>query len=237
MKLQKETKTAAKRDRAHGKWYGDACGAAFALEVIGERWSLLIVRELMLGARRFSDLRASLPGISAKVLTERLEGLEAAGVLLRRKLSPPAAVQVYELTEWGYHAEPALQELGRWAARSPAHDPTLPLSPVSLMLSLRTMIDHEAAKAVSATIRFEVGAQDRFIARLADGELAIARAADGDPAPDFTVAMPVALPFLRVVYGKQPLGDVLAEGELAVTGDRDLAERVFALFALPPKCG
>ena len=70
MKLQKETK-------AHGKWYGDACGAAFALELIGERWALLIVRELMLGPRRFSDLRASLPGISAKVLTERLEGLEA----------------------------------------------------------------------------------------------------------------------------------------------------------------
>ncbi len=226
----------AKAERAHGVWYDDACGTAFALELIGERWSLLIVRELMLGARRFSDLRASLPGISAKVLTDRLEGLEAAGVLLRRKLPPPAAVQVYELTEWGYLAEPAIQELGRWAARSPAHDPRLPLSPVSLMLSLRTMIDHEAARAVAATIAFDIGGE-RFLARLAGGELAIARAADGDPAPDFTVTTPVALPFLRVVYGKQPLDAVMAEGELAVTGDRDLAERVFALFALPPKCG
>jgi DNA-binding HxlR family transcriptional regulator len=235
MKLQKETKESKKAEGGHGKWYGDACGTAFALELIGERWSLLIVRELMLGGRRFSDLRASLPGISAKVLTERLESLEVAGVLLRRKLPPPASAQIYELTEWGYHAEPAIQELGRWAARSRDHDPTLPLSPVSLMLSMRTMIDHEAARPLAATIRFEVG-EDRFCARLAWGELAIARAAEGDPAPDFTVAMPRPLPFLRVVYGKQPLETVMAEGELSVTGDVELARRVFAVFALPPKC-
>ena len=134
----------------HGKWYGDACGTAFAMELVGERWSMLIIRELMLGGRRFSDLRGSLPGISAKVLTERLAGLEQAGVLTRRKLPPPAATQVYELTQWGYLAEPAIQELGRWAARSPAHDPTLPLSPVGFMLSLRTMLDKEGAKTFSA---------------------------------------------------------------------------------------
>ena len=86
MKLQKETK-------AHGKWYDDACGTAFALELVGERWSLLIVRELMLGPRRFTDLRAGLPSISAKVLTERLEGLEKAGILTRRLLPPPASAQ------------------------------------------------------------------------------------------------------------------------------------------------
>ena len=235
MKLQKETKRSAKGGRRHGKWYSDACGTAFALELIGERWSLLIVRELMLGARRFSDLRASLPGISAKVLTERLESLEEAGALLRRKLPPPAAVQVYELTEWGYHAEPAIQELGRWAARSRDHDPTLPLSSVSLMLSMRTMIDHDAARPLKAAIRFEVG-EDRFFARLADGELAVARATEGDPAPDFTVSMPRPLPYLRVIYGKQPLEDVTAEGELAITGDVELARRVFAVFSLPPKC-
>ena len=235
MKLQKETKGSKKADSGHGKWYGDACGTAFALELIGERWSLLIVRELMLGGRRFSDLRASLPGISAKVLTERLESMEAAGVLLRRKLPPPVSAQVYELTEWGYHAEPAIQELGRWAARSPGHDPTLPLSSVSLMLSMRTMIDREAARPLTATIRFEVG-EDRFFARLADGELAITRAAESDPAPDVTVAMPRPLPFLRVIYGKQPLDTVAAEGELKVGGDVALARRVFAVFSLPPKC-
>jgi len=233
MKLQKETESSRAR---HGRWYGDACGTAFALELVGERWSLLIVRELMLGGRRFSDLRRVLPGISAKVLTERLESLEAAGVLIRRQLAPPASVQIYELTEWGYLAEPAIQELGRWAARSPEHDPTLPLTPVSLMLSMRTMIDHEAARAVTATMRFEVG-DDRFYARLQDGEFTVARAGEDDPPADFTVRMEKALPFLRVIYGKQLLESVTAQGELAVEGDVDLAKRAFAAFSLPPKIG
>ena len=101
MKLQLETKL-------HGKWYDDACGTAFAMELVGERWSLLIVRELMYGPLRFSDLRAGLPAISAKVLTERLAGLENTGILVRRKLAPPAAVQVYELTKWGASARTCL---------------------------------------------------------------------------------------------------------------------------------
>ena len=119
--------------------YEDACGAAHALDLVGERWALLVVRELMLGPKRFGELRASLPGLSANVLTQRLDGLEAAGVLARRKLPPPASVQVYELTPWGYESEPIFQALGRWAARSPKHDPSLPLSAVSLFLSFRTM--------------------------------------------------------------------------------------------------
>jgi DNA-binding HxlR family transcriptional regulator len=97
--------------------YDDACGTAHALDLVGERWALLVARELMLGPKRFSDLRASLPGISANVLTQRLEGLEASGVLSRRRLPPPASVQVYELTPWGYELEPAILEMGRWAAR------------------------------------------------------------------------------------------------------------------------
>src|SRR5687768_5381877 len=168
MKLQKETKTLAD----HGKWYQDACGTAFAMELVGERWSMLIIRELMLGGRRFSDLRGSLPGISAKVLTERLTGLEQAGVLVKSKLPPPAATQVYELTAWGYLAEPAIQELGRWAARSPEHDPTLPLSPVGFMLSLRTMVDNEAANSLSGTIGLETGGES-FVGHLVGGELPI----------------------------------------------------------------
>jgi DNA-binding HxlR family transcriptional regulator len=147
MKLQKETD----RPRiVHGRWYDDACGTAFALELVGERWALLIVRELMFGARRFSDLRGGLPGISAKVLTERLDGLERAGIVRRRHLPPPAAAQVYELTAWGYQAEPVLQELGRWAAMSPDHDPTLPLSAASLIISFRTMFDPPRADGLTA---------------------------------------------------------------------------------------
>lgn len=136
MKLSKVTENAAVITRRR---YGDACGAAHALDLLGERWALLVMRELMFGPKRFGDLRADLPGISANVLTQRLEGLEAAGVLGRRKLPPPASAQVYELTPWGDESEPIFQTLGRWAARSPAHDPSLPISAASLMLSLRTV--------------------------------------------------------------------------------------------------
>src|SRR3954468_21365474 len=98
MKSQKVTDAG----QAAGKRrYDDACGTAHALDLVGERWALLVMRELMFGPKRFSDLRAGLPGISANVLTQRLEGLEASGVVMRRRLPPPAAANVYELTEWG----------------------------------------------------------------------------------------------------------------------------------------
>lgn len=203
------------------------------MELVGERWSMLIVRELMLGGRRFSDLRASLPGISAKVLTERLAGLEGAGVLIKRKLPPPAATQIYELTEWGYMAEPAIQELGRWAARSPGHDPTLPLSPVSFMLSLRTMIDHEAARHLNVTAGFTVSAES-FLAELRGGVMAVRRADPGEGEIGFAADEP--LPLLRLFYGKQPL-DEAERGGVEATGDRALAARFVALFALPEKVG
>ncbi len=222
----------ASSQKLHGRWYEDACGTAFAMELVGERWSMLIVRELMLGGRRFSDLRASLPGLSAKVLTERLASLEQAGVLTRRKLPPPASSQVYELTEWGYLAEPVIQELGRWAARSPAHDPTLPLSPVSFMLSLRTMIDREAARTLDVSAGFTVSGES-FLAELNGGEMPVRRAQPGEGEIGF--AAPVALPLLRVFYGKQDPVEAAEAGAIALRGDPQLARRFTALFALPPK--
>src|SRR5215204_4140654 len=81
--------------------YDDGCAAAHALDLIGERWALLVVRELLLGPKRFTDLRAGLPNASPNVLAQRLRELEAAGIVRRRKLPPPAASRVYELTEWG----------------------------------------------------------------------------------------------------------------------------------------
>lgn len=225
MKLQKET-------GSHGRWYGDACGTAFALELVGERWSLLIVRELMLGGRRFSDLRASLHGISAKVLTERLESLEQAGVLNRRKLPPPASAQIYELTEWGYLAEPAIQELGRWAARSPDHDPHLPLSPVGMMLSMRTMLVPSAMGDASGTIGIAVGA-DEFLADLQHGELPVRRGPVETGDTVFRMAAPT--PMLRMIYGHEPLEDVEISSDLIVEGNRDLARFFVNMFALPAK--
>lgn len=226
MKLQKET-------RLHGKWYDDACGTAFALELIGERWSLLIVREMMFGPCRFTDLRAGLPGISAKVLTERLEGLERAGILTRGHLPPPASAQVYELTPWGYMADAAIMELGRWAARSPCHDPTLPLSAASLMLSFRTMFDPKLAAHEKLTLAFRIGAQE-FSVGIDEGEIAVSRGRS--QSADATIAAPVASVIAGAVYGKLPF-DALASASLVVTGDLAAAQRFVDLFHLPEKLG
>lgn len=223
MKLQKET--------PHGKWYDDACGTAFALEVIGERWALLVLRELMFGPLRFTDLKAALPGISAKVLTERLTGLEAAGVLTRHTLPPPSGAQVYLLTEWGLMAEPMIQEMGRWAARSTCHDPRLPLSPVSLMLSLRTMLDRKAAKGLSADVGFAVAGQE-FRARLGNRKLPITR----EPVlgADIVVRAPDAALVAATIYAGIPVADLPG---LAIEGDLRAWKRFAALFNLPPKVG
>src|SRR5205085_4882656 len=174
-----------RRESPSRRSYDDACGAAHALDLVGERWALLVMRELMLGPKRFGDLRASLPGISANVLTQRLESLEAIGALNRRKLPPPASVQVYELTPWGYESEPIFQALGRWAARSPSHDPTLPLSAVSLMLSFRTMFDPARARGFAARIGFRIG-EESFVVVIAKGRLDASRAALDDVQAIFT---------------------------------------------------
>jgi DNA-binding HxlR family transcriptional regulator len=214
------------------RWYDDACGTALALELVGERWALLIVRELMFGPRRFSQLRASLNGISANVLTQRLEGLEVAGIVIRRKLPPPADdVQVYELTPWGYESETAIQELGRWAVRSPQHDATLPLSAASIMLSFRTMIDRSRSGEKPMTAGFRLG-NESFVARLDTQGIAVRRA-ETDEA-DFVIhAKPTAL--AAVVYGGMPLADAETAGMVKLTGDRKLAEYFTTLFPLPAK--
>jgi DNA-binding HxlR family transcriptional regulator len=229
VKLPKETKHLS----GHGKWYADACGTAFAMELVGERWSLLVVRELMLGPRRFSELRKALNGISAKVLTERLESLERAGAVMKRTLPPPAGVQVYELTEWGYLAEPAIQELGRWAATSPHHDPTLPLSPVSLMLSFRTMLDKARATEFDAIIGFEI-AGESFRAELRDGQLPIRRGPIDDAQVIFRAP---AAPLLAALFYRKIAAPDLAGQGVRIDGDAKVAERFVDLFHLPAKVG
>src|SRR5690349_22720154 len=119
----------------------------------------------MLGGRRFSDLRAELPGISANVLGQRLEELEARRVVQRRRLPPPAKVQVYELTPWGHDAEPILQALARWAVRSPHRPSGLPISGVGLLLSFRTMFDLKGAKGAEAVVGFRFG-EAGYLARI-----------------------------------------------------------------------
>jgi alkyl sulfatase BDS1-like metallo-beta-lactamase superfamily hydrolase len=154
-------------------------------------------------------------------------------VLVRRKLPPPASAQVYELTPWGYEAEPIFQTLGRWAARSPAHDPTLPLSAVSLFLSFRTMFDASRAEGLSAHVGFRIGAET-FLVRIEDGEVQVGRG--GIDAADAVIsgAAPVVA---AAVYGGVPLDQLEAQGALKISGDRALAKRFVTLFVLPPKVG
>jgi DNA-binding HxlR family transcriptional regulator len=223
-------------DSNHGpsrRRYDDACGTAHALDLIGERWALLVLRELMLGPKRFSDLRADLPGISANTLTQRLEGLEATGLVVRRRLPPPASAQVYELTEWGYEAEPIVQVMGRWATRSPAHDPTMPLSATSLMLSFRTMGDPARMKGLKARIGFRIGAET-FVVGIADGRMTAERGGIEGADLIFTGPAPA---IAGAVYGGVPVEALEAGGALRLEGDRALAARFVTLFPLPPKAG
>ncbi|MEO6718414.1 MAG: helix-turn-helix domain-containing protein [Novosphingobium sp.] len=222
MKLQKETST-------HGKWYDDACGAAFALELIGERWSALVMREMMFGPRRFTDLRAGLPSISAKVLTARLEGLEQSGLVRRRQLAPPAASQVYELTPLGQSADGLLLEMCRWSFAMPGWDRSLPTSSAALMLSMRALFDADAAAglAVEGTIRI---AGDTFRVSVADSRFKVERSEDGDAR--FVISAPSTGPLRRLVYGKVAPEDLSGFG-LSVTGDESLALQFIDLFHLP----
>ncbi len=226
MKLEKITDKAGRR-------YHDACGAAHGLDLIGERWALLVIRELMMGPRRFGDLRKDLHGISANVLTQRLEGLEASGILRRRKLPPPASVQVYELTAWGYEIKPVFMVLGRWAARSPMHDPTLPISAVSIMQSFETMFDPALAGEEVMTLGFVFG-DEPFVVHIEKGALTTRR--DATDAAEVVVTTHPPL-VAACVYSKVPPAVFEGDGLMALTGDRAVFERFVGFFNLPEKAG
>lgn len=209
------------------KAYVDGCAAAHALDLLGDRWTLLVVREMLLGPRRFSDIRKALPGISANVLTQRLEELEARSILVRRRLPPPASVQVYALTQWGMETEEMFKVLGRWAARSPLK-PHGPMSIVSTIMSMRTMFDAGRAGDMRAVVGFVFG-EEQFVAHIADGTIAIDR---GDVAAADVIFTGDRDSLVAALYGGVPL-DALAD-VLTVTGDHALAARFLRLFPLPP---
>src|SRR6476661_7222739 len=180
--LEKITKL---RQNQEKRRYDDACGLAHALDLLGERWAMLVLRELAYGPRRFSGLKRDLPGISANVLTQRLNELESRGLVRRTKLPPPASIQVYEATEWGLEAIPTIAALGRWAARSPLHDPTLAMSHVSVIMSLQTLISAERAKGLGARIGFRLD-DVSYVTTVHDGRLDVKRAEIRDCAVQFT---------------------------------------------------
>lgn len=189
------------------------------------------MRELMLGPKRFGDLRASLPGLSANVLTQRLEGLESYGVLKKRKLPPPASVQVYQLTEWGLDAEGIIKTMGYWAARSPDHDTNQPLSAVSLMMSFRTMFDADKAEGKDVTLEFRLG-DETFHCVVRDAELANGR---GEATAPEAVITGDPEPIAGIVYGEVDPSEMVAQGALKIDGDLDAVRRFASFFELPEK--
>ncbi|MDT4937734.1 MAG: hypothetical protein QOG80_1405 [Pseudonocardiales bacterium] len=206
--------------------YDDPCGIARAMDVIGDRWAVLVVRELVFGAKRFAQLRAGLQGISPNVLSQRLRELEAAGVVRRTVLEPPANVAVYELTDRGRALEPVLIELGRWGSREQITSQR-DLSVSALLLALKTVFDPAAARDARYVVRLE---GDTFTITVADGALGIERG----PAPDADVVLDTDAATLRAVaFGRLPLAAAEAEGLLRVTGDRRLAARFGRLFPVP----
>jgi DNA-binding HxlR family transcriptional regulator len=205
--------------------YEDACGLAHAMELLGERWAMLVLRELAYGPRRFSELRADLVGISANVLTQRLTELEARGLVRKTKLPPPASVQVYEATDWGLEAVPLIASLGRWAARSPWHDPTLQMSHVSVMMSLQTLISAEVAGDLRARVGFRFG-DISYVATVHDGRLDVDRTSVEDCDVVFS-GPPSAV--AAVIHGGAPFDLIRIEG------DMELAKRFVKLFPLPTK--
>jgi len=207
------------------KRFEDACGLAHAMDLIGERWAMLVLRELAYGPRRFSGLKRDLTGISANVLTQRLTELEARGLVRKSKLPPPASVQVYEATEWGLEAIPVIANLGRWAARSPLHDPTLPMSHVSIVMSLQTLISPERAAGVDMRVGFRLGDAD-YVTTVREGRLDVERTEPVDCAVTF-IGPPTAV--AGVIHGGAPFDTIRIEG------DFDLARRFIGLFVLPAK--
>lgn len=188
---------------------------------------MLILRELAYGSRRFSELKADLPGISANVLTQRLIELEERGLVRKMRLPPPASVQVYEATPWALEVSPVIGKLGKWAARSPLHDPTLPLSHAAIMMSLQTMLDPQRARGLVGRFGFRFG-EISYSAALRDSELLVMRGV-GEGHDVVMTTTPEGL--AAVIYGGAPMETIGVEGDLA------LARRFVTLFPLPDKVG
>jgi DNA-binding HxlR family transcriptional regulator len=206
--------------------YDDPCGIARALDVIGDRWALLVVRELIFAPKRFVQLRSDLHGVSPNVLAQRLRDLEDAGVLRRETLEPPASVPVYALTGRGRALEPVLLELGRWGSREPV--PTLAeLSVNALLLALRTVFDPAAATGATYGLRID---GQWFSLTVAGDSLAIAGGRPREAAVTFETG---AATLRSIAFGREPMTDAERDGRLAVHGDRALAERFTRMFPVP----
>jgi DNA-binding HxlR family transcriptional regulator len=205
----------------------DGCGIAHASGLLGRRWALLVVRELLLGAKRFTDLRTGIPDISPNVLGQRLRELEEAGIVRRRRLPPPAAAQVYELTAWGRELEPAVLALGRWASGSPSFPRDAEMGPDSLVLALKTTFDREKAEGLEATYQLELG-EIPFRIEVSGGRFE-ARHGEAEQ-PEATIRGHTDA-VTAIVFRGRALSDALEADEIQVEGSPDAVRRLFGALA------
>jgi DNA-binding HxlR family transcriptional regulator len=194
---------------------------------VGERWTLLVARELLLGPKRFTDLRAGLPGVSADVLADRLRGLEQAGLVQRDTLPPPAASRIYELTQRGRELEPVLVELGRFGRGAPMPQGGAVFGPDAFAVALKSLFDPEAAAGLWDVFELRIAGQS-FAAEVADGGLDLAHGRPQDP--DAVIAgEPASL--ADVLWHGGELDAAVRSGTVSIGGDGDAARRFFGLFA------
>jgi DNA-binding HxlR family transcriptional regulator len=206
--------------------YAQACSVADALDHIGERWSLLIVRELLLGPLRFSDLARAVGGAPTDVLTKRLRDLEADGIVRRVELGPPAAATAYELTEMGRELEEPLLALGRWGLHFYRLEEIAEIGPQSLAGPLQVTLHPPADAAISLQLRSE-GASTWL--RIEAGETKAGRGEIADP--DLTISGPPAAVLITLTIGEA------AEEAVEIDGDRRLLDEIRAMVELPERLG
>jgi DNA-binding HxlR family transcriptional regulator len=193
--------------------YGDPCGVARSLDVIGERWALLVVRDLLLGPKRFNDLLAGLPAVSPNVLSQRLRELVDRGVVRRREIEPPARVIVYELTDWGRELEPIVLQLGRWGGHAP-RPPGGELGLDSMLLSIKTALDPAPATALRQTYAIRVDGES-FALEADGGGLDVRRGKVNEP--DATITTDGET-LRALIDGRDDLTDAIRSGNVHIDG-------------------
>jgi DNA-binding HxlR family transcriptional regulator len=214
---------------AKKRTYGEACGIPRALDRVGERWALMIVRELLLGPKRFTDLRAGLPHVGPDVLAQRLRDLEQSGLVRRGTLPPPAGSRIYELTERGRELEPVVIALGRFGSVAPFPPGDAGIGVDAVVIALKSLFAPAAAESMAASYELRLGEQ-RFRLGVADGRIEIARGSA--PAPDATLETDPGT-LASVLWHGRKLDEARRAGDLAIAGDRTAVTRLLALFPLP----
>jgi DNA-binding HxlR family transcriptional regulator len=199
------------------------------LDIVGERWTLLVVRELLTGPKRFKDLLEGLPGIGTNLLTARLKDLEGYGIVHRMTLPPPAASKVYELTELGWSLEPVIAALGRWGLEflgTPDQEDNL--RPAWAVVAMRSALKHEAAYGLQETYEFHID-EEAFHLRVIDGEVVALRGPAVDP--DLVVTGDTQA-FLALAAGRVEPGEALDLGEIRIEGDQETLARCVEVLGL-----